>query len=86
VEFTQSARKHRIGRARVLQVLANPVVVERIEESGSPPVRLLILGADHSGRVLEVVAVEEDDMLVVIHAMDIRLKFRALHEVGLGHG
>lgn len=84
--FTQSARKHKIGRARVLHVLANPVVVDRIEESGSPRVRLLILGADHTGRVIEVVAVQEDDMLVVIHAMDIRLKFRALYEEGLGHG
>lgn len=86
VAFTQSARKHKIGRARVLHVLANPVVVDRIEESGSPRVRLLIPGADHTGRVIEVVAVQEDDMLVVIHAMDIRLKFRALYEEGLGHG
>ena len=86
VEFTQSARQHKIGRARVLEVLANPVVVDRIEETESPTVRLLVLGSDRSGRVLEVVVVEEGDMLVVIHAMDIRPKFRALYEEGLGHG
>lgn len=86
VEFTQSARKHKIGRATVLEVLGNPVVVDRIEETESPTVRLLVLGSDRSGRVLEVVVVEEGDMLVVIHAMDIRLKFRALYEEGLGHG
>jgi hypothetical protein len=85
VEFAQSARKHKIGRARVLEVLANPVVVDRIEERESPTVRLLVLGSDRSGRVLEVVVVE-GDMLVVIHATDIRPKVRALYEEGLGHG
>jgi len=44
IEFTQSARRHKIGKARVRQVLANP--------------------------------------LVVIHAMDLRPKFRALYEEG----
>lgn len=75
-----------IGRTRVLEVLGDPVVVDRIVEPDPPRVRLLILGSDHSGRVLEVMAVEEDDRLVVIHAMDIRPKFRALCEEGLRHG
>lgn len=34
------------------------------------------LGADHEGRVLEVVTINIDDGLLVIHAMDIRLKYR----------
>jgi hypothetical protein len=76
VEFTQSARRHKIGRARVRQVLAVPVVVVRIEEPHDPRVRMLYLGA------LEVVAVEEGDRLVVIHAMDLRKKFRMLYEEG----
>ena len=82
VEFTQSSRRHKIGKARVRQVLANPLVVERIVEEQDPRVRLLILGDDDSGRALEVIAVEEDDVLVVIHAMDLRPKFRALYEEG----
>lgn len=41
VEFTQSSRRHKIGRARVRQVLADPVVVVRIEEPHDPRVRLL---------------------------------------------
>ena len=82
VEFTQAARRHRIGKARVRQVLANPLVVERIVEEQDPRVRLLILGDDNSGRALEVIAVEEDEALVVIHAMDLRPKFRALYEEG----
>lgn len=82
VEFTQSARRHKIGKARVRQVPANPVVVDRIVEEHDPRVRLLILGDDDTGRALEVIAVEEDEILVVIHAMDLRQKFRALYEEG----
>ncbi|CAB5005175.1 unannotated protein [freshwater metagenome] len=82
VEFTQSARRHKIGKARVRQVLANPVVVDRIVEVHDPRVRLLILGDDDTGRALEVIAVEEDEVFVVIHAMDLRQKFRALYEEG----
>ncbi len=82
VEFTQSARRHKIGKARVRQVLANPVVVNRIVEEHDPRVRLLILGDDDTGRALEVIAVEEDEVFVVIHAMDLRQKFRALYEEG----
>ena len=82
VEFTQSARRHKIGKARVRWVLANPLVVDRIVDERDPRVRLLILGDDDSGRALEVIAVEEDEVIVVIHAMDLRPKFRALYEEG----
>jgi hypothetical protein len=82
IEFTQSARRHKIGKGRVRQVMANPVVVDRIVEENDPRVRLLILGDDDTGRALEVIAVEEDDTLIVIHAMDLRPKFRELYEEG----
>lgn len=83
VEFTQSARRHKVGRARVQQVLADPVVVVRIEEDHDPRIRLLVLGTDASGRALEVIAIQEIGCLLVIHAMDLRQKFRALYEEGL---
>ena len=43
---------------------------------------MLILGGDDTGRALKVIAVEEDEVFVVIHAMDLRQKFRALYEEG----
>lgn len=59
------------------------MVVVRIEEDHDPRVRLLVVGDDASGRAIEVIAVEEAGRLVVIHAMDLRPKFRALYEEGL---
>ena len=76
VEFTQSARRHKIGRGRVRQVIADPVVVVRINEC-----RLPTFDCSSSGRALEVIAIEGPDRtLVVIHAMDLRGKYRALFE------
>lgn len=64
------------------QVMADPVTVVRLEEDEAPRVRVLFLGDDASGRALEVIAVEDVDRLVVIHAMDLRPKFRRLYEEG----
>ena len=83
VEFTQSARKHRVGRKRVLEVLALPIVVITLNDAHGRDKRLVFLGKDHSGRVLEVMAVEIVGGLLVIHAMDIRPKWRKVYEEGL---
>ena len=64
--------------------MADPVTVVRLEADDEPRVRVLLLGDDASGRALEVIAVEEVDRLVVIHAMDLRPKFRRLYEEGKG--
>lgn len=81
-EFTQSARKHRIGRTRVRQVLADPVAEAVLPGESGLPQRLVFLGDDKSGRALEVVAVLTDRGLLVIHAMDLRPKWRQLYEEG----
>jgi len=62
--------------------MADPVTVVRLEVDDEPRVRLLFLGDDASGRALEVIAVDGGDRLVVIHAMDLRSKFRKLYEEG----
>lgn len=83
VAFTQSARRHRVGRARVLSVLELHGYVE-IEQAGR--IRLLWVGADWSGRLLEVIAVVEDSQLVVIHAMDAQRKLIDLYAARGRHG
>lgn len=72
MEFTQSSRKHRIGRERMRHVLANPVTrIPFPTEDGRAP-REMFLGVDDTGRRLEVMVVLETERLVVIHAMDMR--------------
>ncbi len=82
VRFSQSARRHRIGRARAQAVLADPV---RIVRTPGPAGRemWMYLGDDHTGRALEVGVLEEADAtLVVVHAMDLRAKYRDQYERG----
>ena len=44
--------------------------------------RTLYVGDDHTGRALEVVTVEIPEGLLVLHAMDMREKYRQLYENG----
>lgn len=78
LQFAQSARRHRIGRARVRQVLAEPVlVVEPPPDAANRDRPCLFLGDDDTGRALEVIGVFlADGDLLVIHAMDLRAKYR----------
>ena len=86
IRFAQSARRHKIGQARVRFVIEHPVVTDRVpapDNSLLPDERLVFLGDDHTGRALEVMAVElADGALLVIHAMDLRDKYRPLYEEG----
>lgn len=74
VRFTQLARKHRIGRAHALYVMdtSEPTVLEEPDE----PRRLVWLGADDRGLMLEIVAIETPDYLLVIHVMPHDLRRR----------
>ena len=82
IRFTQSARRHKIGQARVRQVIAAPrAILEVPSLTPGHADRLLILGDDETGRALEIVAVRVDgDTLLVIHAMDLRDKYRDAYE------
>jgi hypothetical protein len=81
-EFTQSARRHRVGRERVRQVIADPVAIM----SGTTPEGRevqLYLGDDHTGRALEVGVLDKDDGgRLVIHVMDLREKYSSYYEAG----
>ena len=74
VRFTQSARKHRLGRAHVLAAMEAAGEPERIPADGDLDDRLLWVGTDDRGIVLEVMAVELPDYLLVIHAMPVAFR------------
>jgi hypothetical protein len=85
VRFARSATKHRISKERIRHVISHCGLA--FEEPASSQTsealdeRLVILGDDADGRELEVMAVEgSKGELVVIHAMELREKYRAQYE------
>jgi hypothetical protein len=71
VEIADSARKHGVRNEDMLHAIRNPVRV--VPGEG----RDLVIGADPSGRLLEVVVLDDDpdEEPIVIHAMPLRPKF-----------
>jgi len=84
ITFARSATKHRISRERSLYVIdhCGLQLVNRYRSLVHPDVsqRVVFLGDDLEGVELEVVAVEEEEEFVVIHAMNMRNRFRGLYE------
>ena len=85
VKFTRSATKHRVSKDRIRHVIAHCGLA--FEESAPSQAsearddRFVILGDDAEGTELEVMAVEgSKDELVVIHAMELRQKYRYQYE------
>jgi hypothetical protein len=68
IRFTQSARKHRIGKGRALFVIENSSPEFVSGESLSRD-KIIWIAEDDRGLELEIVAVSEDDHLLVIHVM-----------------
>lgn len=71
VRFTKSARKHKLGKWRVLEVIQG---VEPTVQQDARGDRLLWIGKDNRGLEIEVVGLALDDVLLIIHAMP--AKFR----------
>jgi hypothetical protein len=82
IRWARSATKHRVSRSRSGYVIEHCGLVFRIPPpEGQVDERLLFLGDDEEGVPLEVMAVElEDDDLFVIHAMEIRDRYRSAYE------
>lgn len=88
IRFTRSATKHRISRQRSLYVIEHCgfQIVERRRNPMSSGVdkRIGFFGDDLEGIALEVMAVERDeDEFLVIHAMNLRDRFRGFYEEAL---
>jgi hypothetical protein len=78
IRFTQSARKHRIGRASARHVLASTDPAAVTTSSGADA--WLYIGPDDRGRELEVIALKVHPAgggrryLLVIHVMPTQLR------------
>ena len=74
IAILQSAYKHGISAESIYSCLLN-CVSDIMPEN--PPERRLVVGFDHRGIALEIIALEEveNNRLVVIHAMKLRKKY-----------
>jgi hypothetical protein len=78
IRWARSATRHRINRERSRHVVETAsTIIRQPAPEGSPleDERLVFLGPDQAGEVLEVIAVETDVGLLVIHAMRMRPKY-----------
>lgn len=88
VRFARAATRHRVSKDRIRHVIANFHL--RFEEPApaggrARANRIVYLGKDAQGQVLEVMAVEVDDHeMLVIHAMPIRDKYKKKYEQEAG--
>ena len=81
IVIQDSAYKHGISKGNILYCLLhfhNDIVLNY------PPVKRIFVGFDDIGRALEIVAIEdnEQDRLVVIHAMKLSKKYYFLINEG----
>lgn len=79
IRWAESAGKHRISRARSVHVVRTAETIIRQPASDDSPLeddRIVFLGPDPNGVMLEVVAVEIEHGLLIIHAMKMRPQYR----------
>ena len=75
IRFAQSARKHRIGKARVNYVMENYSYTVISSQDGKK-VQWVWIAQDDRGLELEIVAVVLDRYLLVTHVMPTSLRRR----------
>jgi len=81
VEIHAAARKHSFTDDDIRHAVAHAVYAADLE--GPAPLRVLYLGPDQSGNLMEVVVVERDDgSELAIHAMKMQRRYRRLLEKG----
>ena len=78
MEIHSSARKHGYGNQAILHAVRHAVTNVDLEPDADPP-RILVIGPDHSGNMLEVIWFDVDKgSQLVIHAMALRPLFHHL--------
>ena len=78
MEIHRSARRHGISDADIQHAAEHPIVVVDLDAESDPP-KVLAIGPDRAGNLLEVIMLElAADELLAIHAMPLRSAFRDL--------
>lgn len=73
MEIADSARKHGVSDEAIVHAWENAIKLAEFEYDGED--RLLVIGPDSSGNLLELVAVPAAEPTRVIHADRLRPKF-----------
>lgn len=73
MEVADSARKHGISDESIVHAWENAIKLAEFEYEGEE--RLLVIGPDTAGNLLELVAVPADEPTRIIHADRLRPKF-----------
>lgn len=72
MEIHRSARRHGISDEDIRHAAERPLVVVDLDPDADPA-KVLVIGPDRAGNLLEVIVVElADDRLLAIHAMPLR--------------
>ena len=77
MEFHRSAHEHGLGAATIEHALDHAITVIDLEPDADPP-KVLAIGPDPAGNLLEVIWLELDAVDLVIHAMPLRPTFHDL--------
>jgi len=78
VEIHRSAGKHGVADADIRHAVAHRLYDGELSKD-EPPRRVLYLGPDRAGNLLEIVAIERDDgSELAIHAMKMQRKYEQL--------
>jgi hypothetical protein len=78
VQIHRSARRHGIRDADIRHAVDHPVVVVDLDAESDPP-KVLAIGPDRAGNLLEVILLDlAADELLAIHAMPLRPAFHDL--------
>lgn len=82
MDIHRSARRHGIATAAIEHAVDHALVVIDLEPDADPP-RVLAIGPDEAGDLLEIIWLElPDRAAVVIHAMGLRRTFYDLLRSG----
>ncbi len=81
MEFHRSAFKHGHDEASITHAVDNKIASIDLDPDADPP-KVLTIGPDPSGNLLEVIWLQLDDIELAIHAMRLRPTFFDLLPTG----